>query len=92
VTPEDRQIDDRLLRLERETRQLRPSRDFSARVMAAVHAEGAVGGLVGFARVARRVLPVAMLLAIGAVSWAIESERSADDALAVSYGALELDW
>lgn len=92
MTRLENEIEERLSRLQRETRDIAPRPGFSARVMLAVHADSAVGGLLGMSRVARRVLPVALLMAVGAVSCAVESESSAEEALAVSYAGLELEW
>jgi hypothetical protein len=39
----------------------------------------------------RRFLPIATLAAAAAVVWAVESQTSVDDALAVTYGAMDLD-
>jgi hypothetical protein len=86
------EIEKRLARLRHETLGIVPRAGFSARVMQAVEAESAVGGLLGMSRVARRVLPVALLLAVSAVSLAVQSESSAEEALAVSYAGLELEW
>jgi hypothetical protein len=83
-------IEERLARLGRETEGIRPTAGFSSRVMAALPTEGTswfdvVNGS------SRRFLSIAALTAVAAVAWAVRSEASVDDALAVSYGAMEFD-
>jgi hypothetical protein len=60
--------------------------------MLAVHAEAALGFRLTLSRGARRFVPVALAFALGAVSWAVASEREATQAIATSFGSLELEW
>ena len=88
--PED--IDERLARLADETATLCPTPGFSARTMLAVQAEAALSLRANLSRGARRFVPVAMVFALSAVWWAVVSERQATQALATSFGAMELEW
>jgi hypothetical protein len=90
MTTED--IDERLARLARDTRSLGPSREFSRRTMLAIQAEAALGFGSGLSRVARRFVPVALAFALGAVVWAVASEREATLQMATSFGSLEYEW
>ena len=85
-------IDQRLARLSDQTASLRPTPEFSQRTMLAIQAEAALTFPSSLSRGARRFVPVALVLALSAVFWAVASERQATQALATSFGAVELDW
>ena len=85
-------LDERLARLASETASLRPSREFCERTMLAVQADAALSFRFGLSRGARRFVPVALAFALGAVSWAVASEREATQSIATSFGSLELEW
>lgn len=90
MTTED--IEERLARLARQTASLRPSREFSRRTMLAIHAEAALGFRSSLSRVAQRFVPVALIFALGAVVWAVASEREATLQMARSFAAPEYEW
>ena len=79
----------RLARLGRATDELRPSAGFSARVMAAVEREQAPGLLELLWVSSKRLLPIAAVAAACAVVWAVQSQTTVDDALAVTYGSVD---
>jgi hypothetical protein len=85
-------LDQRLARLADQTASLRPSPKFSERTMLAVQAEAALGSRLTLTRGARRFVPVALAFALGALSWAVVSEREATQSIATSFGSLELEW
>lgn len=82
----------RLKRLAQDTRAVRSTRGFSHRVLLAIQLEAALAFRVGLAGGARRFVPVALMFALAAVVWAVDSESSVRQAMATSYGALELEW
>jgi hypothetical protein len=88
--PEDDEV--KFARLARQTADIRPSAGFSARVLQAVDQGRGFGLAPSLAQSARRLLPVALLCAFGALSWAFVSERSATVAVASSYGEMEFDF
>jgi hypothetical protein len=87
----DEEIDAKLSRLAKETAAIRPSGGFTAKVMAAIEREHPLGLVEALWTSSRRLLPIAALAAAAAVVWAVESQTSVDDALAVTYGAMDLD-
>jgi hypothetical protein len=84
----DDDLDTRLARLARATEGIRPTPGFSARVMDALPGDSWLSG-VGVS--SRRFLSLAALLAAVGVAWAAHGESSMDDALAGTYGAVDLD-
>jgi hypothetical protein len=90
MSPREEDVDMRLARLARETDALGPSAGFNARVMAAIEREEPAGFDALWAS-SRRLLPIAALAAAVAVVWAVENRGTVDDALAVSYGSVDLD-
>ncbi len=80
----------RLARLGRATDDLRPSTGFSARVMSAIEREQMPGILETLWVSSKRLLPIAAVAAACAVVWAVESQTTVDDALAVTYGSVDL--
>jgi hypothetical protein len=84
-------MDTRLSRLTGATDALRPSPGFTARVMSAVHREPA-GLSFGLLRWAPRIVPVALLAAVFALLWAARAEKTMNEAMAVSYDAVEVGW
>jgi hypothetical protein len=87
----DEELDAKLSRLAMETNPLGPSGGFTARVMAAIEREQPLGLVEALWASSRRFLPIAALAAAAAVVWAVESQTSVDDALAVTYGAMDID-
>lgn len=94
-------VDERLGRLARATAPLSPRAGFNQRVMAAIQAEAAAASaphgmswLSGVALSSRRVLISAALAAACGVALAALGERSANESLAASYTAveMEIDW
>jgi hypothetical protein len=85
----DDDLDARLARLARATEAIQPSPGFSARVMDALPSE--TSWLAGVSGSSRRFLSLAAVLAVGAVAWAAHGETSMDDALAATYGAVDVD-
>jgi hypothetical protein len=92
MTSPHEDVSDRIARLGRATEAIRPSAGFTARVMGLLEVDQPMGWLDLVGLSSRRLLPVAALAAAVAVGWAVQSQSSADDALAVSYGAVELEW
>jgi hypothetical protein len=87
----EEEVDAKLSRLAKETAALLPTGGFTARVMAALEREQPLGLIEALWTSSRRLLPIAALAAAAAVVWAVESQTSVDDALAVTYGAMDLD-
>lgn len=87
----EEEVDAKLSRLSKRTAALGPSGGFTARVMAAIEREQPLGLIEALWTSSRRLLPIAALAAAAAVVWAVESQTSVDDALAVTYGAMDLD-
>jgi hypothetical protein len=85
-------LDQRLARLAEQTTSLGPRREFLQRTMVAIQAEAALSFRFGLSRGARRFVPIALALALCAVSWAVVSEREATELVATSFGNLELEW
>jgi hypothetical protein len=87
--PED--IGTRLARLTGATDALGPSPGFTSRVMDAVQREpiGLSFGLLGWAP---RIVPVALFAAVAALLWAARAEKTMNEAMAVSYDAVEVGW
>jgi hypothetical protein len=84
-------IDERLDRLARETLAIRPTRGFTERVMRGLRAEAERGLWAGLSRCARQALPLALLIAVGAIAWAFASEHAVSTAFVGSEGT-ELEW
>lgn len=80
----------RLVHLGRATEDLRPSAGFSARVMAAIEREQTPGILETLWVSSKRLLPIAAVAAACAVVWAVANQTTVDDALAVTYGSVDL--
>lgn len=93
-------VDERLGRLARETAPLKARAGFNQRVMAAIQAEAAASAprgtswLSGVTMSSRRVLISAALAAACGIALAAVGERSANESLAASYTAveMEIDW
>jgi hypothetical protein len=83
VSEPDDAVDRRLAELGRATESIRARAAFSDRVMLRVLAEGA-GWREELLRSARRLVPLAALAAVIALVWAVQSETSTDEALAVA--------
>ena len=87
-------IDEDLARLARATDGVRPRPGFEDRVMRAVGASSA-GGRTWFDDVlvsARRLVPALAVVAVVGVWWAVASDRAADDAVAASSDAVDVEW
>jgi len=91
MTFEDEELDAKLSRLATQTAGLGATAGFTARVMAAIEREQPLGLIEALVTSSRRFLPIAALAAAAAVVWAVESQTTVDDALAVTYGSVELD-
>jgi hypothetical protein len=91
MSPREEDVEARLARLSRETEALGPSPGFNARVMAAIDREEPAGFVDALWASSRRLLPIAALAAAVAVVWAVQSHGTADDALAITYGSVDLD-
>jgi hypothetical protein len=83
-------MDARLARLAKATEDLNPSAGFTGRVIAAVERESAPGILETLWASSRRLLPIAAVAAACALVWAVENQTTVDDALAVTYGSVDL--
>ena len=91
MSPREEDVEARLARLSRETEALGPSPGFNARVMAAIDREEPAGFIDALWASSRRLLPIAALAAAVAVVWAVQSSGTVDDALAITYGSVDLD-
>jgi len=80
-----------LSRLLAATDALRPRPGFNARVLGALARESTPGFIELTLSSSRRVLPIALLAAALATVWAVQSDRSVDDALTASSGSVELE-
>ncbi len=91
MTDSEPNLDQRLEELGRATDAIRPRPGFDQAVMLRVLAEqpGLADDLWS---AARRLLPVALLAAALGVVWAVESDRSVDDALVFSDDTVDLAW
>ena len=89
---EDERIETRLAELGRATSALSARAGYFERVMLAVHAETRTGWRNELVRSARRLVPIAAVAAAGALTWAVLSERSADEAFAAWDETVELEW
>jgi hypothetical protein len=85
-------LESNLSRLGRETERLGPRAGFAERVLVAVDRDAAPSFGAGVLRFGRTMLGVAALCAIGGVTIGLASEHAADEALATTFGAEELDW
>ena len=92
MTEQHETVDERLERLAQATSGLRARSDFTDRVMLAATATSAPGWLESVSSAARTGLVVAVLAAAAAVAWAAKSDLAANEASAVAYGAMEIDW
>jgi hypothetical protein len=90
VTPPEN-LDSRLERIAKSTENIFPSAGFSARVMSAIGPRS-LGVLDIATGSSRRFLSIAALAAAAAVFWAARSETSMDDALATTYGSMDVEW
>ncbi|HEU5076753.1 MAG TPA: hypothetical protein VFU02_21335 [Polyangiaceae bacterium] len=81
----------RALRLGRATRELAPSPGFHARVLAAIVREP-VGWWSAVTPLAGRVLPILAVLAVLATAAAWHAASGTEQALAVPYGSVEVEW
>jgi hypothetical protein len=88
-------IDARLARLRHATRKVRPRRDFTQRVLAvtvSVNEPPIAVFLQDLPRIARRLVPLAALVAALGIAWGFTNDDAVDEALAGSYSATELEW
>lgn len=84
-------FESKLSRLRGETERLGPRPGFTERVIVAVDQDRRPSFGVGVVRFGRTMLAVAALCAVGGVTFGWASQRSADEALATTFGE-ELDW
>lgn len=91
MTELEEDLDQRLERMASATDGIRPRPGFNQRVMLAVLAEQP-SLTEDLWSAARRLVPVALLAAVLGLVWAVESDRSVDDALALSDDTVELAW
>ena len=91
MSPREEDVEARLARLSRETEALGPSPGFNASVMAAIDREEPASFADALWASSRRLLPIAALAAAVAVVWAVQSSGTVDDALAITYGSVDLD-
>jgi hypothetical protein len=91
VSADGEDMDARLARLGMATDGLRPGAGFTGRVMAAIGREEPPGLLETLWGSSKRFLPIAALAAACAVVWAAQAQTTVDDALAVTYGSVDLD-
>jgi hypothetical protein len=82
----------RLARLSASTAALRPTSGFRERTLLAIQAERGLSLRANLFWGARKFMPIAVAFALGAVSWAVLSERELSAALATSFGEMELEW
>jgi hypothetical protein len=92
MSEQDDRIDAELARIAQATAPLRPRAGYLERVMAAVHAESLLGWRHELVRSARRLVPLAGIAAAAALTWAVVSERSTDEAFASWDDSVELEW
>lgn len=90
------EIDDELERLTRATANVRPRRDFTARVLAAARAGRSAELESGFwaqlPRAARWVIPAAALMAALSIGFAAADANAVDDAIVSTEDDGEVDW
>jgi hypothetical protein len=86
------ELEPRLARLRASTAGVRPTPGFRERTLTAIQAERGLSLPVNLFWGARRFMPIALAFALGAVSWAVLSERELSTALATSFGEMELEW
>ncbi len=92
MTDRDQDIEARLTRLARSTEAVVPSEWFTDRVMVAIDSKREPEWNSTIVRMSRVALPVAALAASIALMWAVASEHTWEEALAVSSGQTELEW
>jgi hypothetical protein len=88
---EPSEIDERLEALGRATEVVGPRPGFSRAVMQAIEADS-LGLWAQVAGLARRVIPLAAVVAALAIGLAVESDFAADEELASTFGAMEVEW
>lgn len=81
----------RAARLAQATQALAPSAGFSERVMLRLLAEP-VGWWSSVTPLARRVVPLCVVVMLLAGGFAVWADARADETLAVGYGSVELEW
>ena len=92
MTDQYEDVDERLERLARATSGLHARAGMRDRILLAAQATAVPGWLEAVTMSAKAGLAVAILAVAAAVTIAVQSERLADEASAVAYGALELSW
>lgn len=85
-------LESKLARLGSETEQLGPRPGFTEQVLLAVGRDGTPNFGAGVVRFGKAMLAVAALCAVAGATFGFASERAADEALATTFGAEELDW
>lgn len=85
-------LESKLARLSKETERLGPRPGFTERVVLAVGRDGVPSFGTGVVRFGKTMLAIAALCAVAGVTFGLASEHAADEALAMTFGAEELDW
>lgn len=85
-------LDARLKRLATSTAAVRPTSGFRERTLRAIQAEPGLSLRANLYWAARRFMPVALVFALSAVSWAVLSEHALSTTLATSFAEMELEW
>jgi|GraSoiStandDraft_23_1057293.scaffolds.fasta_scaffold1463454_1 hypothetical protein len=82
----------KLSRLARQTERLGPGPGFTERVLVALERDRPPSFGAGVVRFGRAALAIAALSAVVGVTVGLVSERTADEAVAATFGAEDLDW
>jgi len=85
-------LESKLARLGRETERLGPHPGFADEVVLAVGRDDAPTFGTGVVRFGKAMLAVAAVCAAFGVTFGLASERDADEAVAMTFDAEELDW
>ena len=85
-------LESKLARLGRGTERLGPQPGFTERVLLAVGRDAAPSFGAGVVRFGKTMLAIAALCAVAGVTFGLASEQAADEALAATFDAEELDW
>ncbi len=90
MTDSEDWLDQKLGELARRTEALHVSAGFSARVADAIESDAPMPQEL--LRSARRLLPVALVVAVLGLGIAVSSEQSTDQAFAVADDVVEIEW
>jgi hypothetical protein len=92
MSERDESVEERLQRLADATRALHGSPGLQARVLQAIAAEAAPSWLAATTRASRKAIVAAALVATACAVFAVRDESVSDEASAVAYTALEIEW